>query len=423
MNRLALCLIGVIGVTAAAHAQISPGRPGTYVIRGGTVITGVGAPISQGIVVIENGKITAVGTNVVTPANATVVDARGKYVYAGMIDSYTSIGLSEIGSVQTMNLRSELGNYTPNLRAVVAINVESEMIGVTRVNGVTTAIVAPQANQIGGQAALVNLDGWTWEQMAVKQSAAFVINYPRTPTFGSGTTNSELQRTQRERVNQQLDELRSTLAIARDYNNARAGGANMTDVQHEALRPLFRRELPALVLANNAEDIRGAVALGDSFGIRIVIQGGDEAWKVTDLLRSKNVPVILGATQSLPAADAPYDALYAQPGILFERGVKFAFSTGSASSSRHLPYQAALAVGYGLPADVAWKALTLWPAEIWGVADKLGTIEPGKIANLFVTSGDALDPRSQVSEVFIDGKRIPFDDRHNQLYQKYNARR
>jgi imidazolonepropionase-like amidohydrolase len=426
MKRVMLAGAAVFVLATAGAAQVSVGRAGTYVIRGATIVTGAGQPIANGSVLIQDGKIAAVGASVTTPSGATEIDARGKFVYAGMIDSYTPIGLAEIESVQTTNWTGELGNYTPNLRAVVAINVESEMIGVTRVNGVTSAIVAPSANLLGGQPALINLDGYTWEQMTVKPSVGFVINYPRVPTFGGGfgggQTNPELQRTQRERVNQQIAELRSTLSIARDYHRAREAGSTTIDVQHESLRPLFRGEVPAIVLANSAEDIRGAVALADSFGIRIVIQGGDDAWRVADLLKTKNVPVILGSLWSLPAADAPYDALYAQPGVLYEKGVKFAFSTGSASGARHLPYSASLAVGYGLPSDVAWKALTVWPAEIWGVADRLGTIEVGKIANLFVTSGDALDPRSQVSEVFIAGKRVPFDDRHDQLYQKYNAR-
>ena len=428
MKRLLIAVAGVMTFAGSSAAQVSVGRPGTYVIRGATIVTGVGQPIANGAVLIQDGKIAAVGTNVTAPAGAIEIDARGKFVYAGMIDSDTPIGLAEISSVQTTNWTGELGNYTPNLRAVVAINVESEMIGVTRVNGVTSAIVAPSANLLGGQPALINLDGYTWEQMAVKPSVGFVINYPRMPSFGGGfggggQTNPELQRTQRERVNQQIAELRSTLSIALDYHRAREAGSTTIDVQHESLRPLFSRELPAIVSANSADDIRGAVALGDSFGIRIIVTGGDEAWKVADLLKTKNVPVVLGSLWSLPAADAPYDALFAQPGVLYEKGVKFAFSTGSASSSRHLPYSASLAVGYGLPADIAWKALTVWPAEIWGVVDRLGTIEAGKMANLFVTSGDALDPRSQVSEVFISGRRVPFDDRHDQLYQKYNSRR
>lgn len=426
MKPLLLAGVAVLALANASPAQVSVGRAGTYVIRGGTIVTGVGQPIVNGAVLIQDGKIAQVGANVTAPAGAIEIDARGKFVYAGMIDSDTPIGLAEIGSVQTTNWTDELGNYTPNLRALVAINVESEMIGVTRVNGVTSAIVAPSANLLGGQPALINLDGYTWEEMAVKPSVGFVINYPRMPTFGrgfgGGEVSADLQRRQRERVNEQIAELRRMLSIARDYHRAREAGATTIDVQHEALRPLFRRELPAIVSANSADDIRAAVALGDSFDIRIVINGGDEAWKVADLLKSKNVPVILGSLWSLPAADAPYDALFAQPGVLYEHGVKFAFSTGSASRSRHLPYSAALAVAYGLPADIAWKALTVWPAEIWGVADRLGTIEVGKLANLFVTSGDPLDIRSQVSEVFIGGKRVPFDDRHHQLYRKYNAR-
>jgi imidazolonepropionase-like amidohydrolase len=191
---------------------------------------------------------------------------------------------------------------------------------------------------------------------------------------------------------------------------------------YEALRPLMRGEVPALISADTDEQIREAVELGREFGIRVIINGGRDAWKVRDLLAQNDVPVVLGSIQSTPAADAPYDALFAQPGVLHEAGVKFAFSTGGSANARHVPYHAALAVGYGLPKDAAMRALTIWPAEMFGAADRIGTIEAGKLANLFVATGDPLDIRTQVSELFIKGRRVPMDDRHSRLYEKYNAR-
>lgn len=417
------CALLLLALPAAG--QVSIGEAGTFVIRGGTVIVGNGQRLENATVVIRDGRIAEVGANAQAPAGAHEIDASGRFVYPGMMDSRTPIGLAEIGSVAAMNLTGELGDYNPHNRAVVAINVESEMIGVTRSNGVTHVITAPSGGVISGQATLVNLSGWTWEDMAVKSSAAYVINYPRAPGGGrgggggggrGGAPATEANVRERER------ELRDRLTTARRYDEARTAGAERFDLQYEAMRPLVRGEVPALVSADTEEQIRAAVALQDSFGIRVIIQGGNEAWKVAELLAEKNVPVVLSSIQSTPAADAPYDAIYAQPGVLVRAGVKIAFSTGGASGARHVPYHAALAVAYGLAPDAAIKALTIWPAEIFGVADQLGTIETGKMANLFVAGGDPLDVRTQVTDVFVSGRLVPFDDRHTQLFEKYRVR-
>jgi imidazolonepropionase-like amidohydrolase len=393
------------------------------VIRGATVWTGTGQTLQNANIVIRDGRIEAVAPDATAPG-ATEIDGRGKFVYPGMIDAYTPLGLAEIGGIAQMNLRSEMGEFNPHMRAVVAINVDSDMMAITRANGVTTAITAPSGGVISGQAALVNMAGWTWEDMAVEQSAAFVVNYPRRPSFrfGGGGSNPAAERAARERVEAQVRELKTVLGTARAYDQARAAGSDQTDLMYEALRPLMRGDVPALISADTDEQIREAVELGREFGIRVIINGGRDAWKVRDLLAQNDVPVVLGSIQSTPAADAPYDAVFAQPGVLHEAGVKFAFSTGGSANARHVPYHAALAVGYGLPKDAAMRALTIWPAEMFGAADQIGTIEPGKLANLFIASGDPLDIRTQVSDLFIKGRRVPMDDRHSRLYQKYNAR-
>jgi imidazolonepropionase-like amidohydrolase len=366
-----------------------------------------------------------VGPNA-SAAGATEIDGRGKVVYPGMIDSFTPLGLAEIGGIAVMNLRSELGEYNPHMRAVVAINVDSDMMAITRANGVTTAITAPSGGVISGQAALINMAGWTWEDMAVRQTAAYIINYPRGGGgfggFGGAAPSAAQQRTAEERVRQQVDELKRVLATARQYEQQRAAGSPTIDLVYESMRPLVRGEVPALISADTEEQIRAAIELGQEFGMKVIINGGRDAWKVRELLASRNVPVVLGSLQNTPAADAPYDALWAQPGILHEAGVRFAFSTGGSANARHVPYHAALAVAYGLPKDVAMQALTVWPAEIFGAADQVGTIAAGRVANLFLASGDPLDIRTTVDEVFIKGRRLPLDDRHSRLYEKYRSR-
>ena len=423
LYALAALCGGALMSTVPLHAQPRVGADGSFLIRGGTVVTGTGQRIQNGSVLIQDGKIAAVGATVQAPADATVIDATGKFVYPGMIDSYTPLGLSEIGGINTMNLRSELGEYNPHMRAVVALNVDSEMLGVTRANGVTNVLSAPSAGIISGQAALIHTAGWTWEDLAVKSTAAYVVNWPREPSFRFGQAPSEGQRSgAREQVERNIRELKEMLRTARQYHRAREAGSTQWDQQYEALRPLIAGQVPALVSADNEDQIRGVIALADTFGVKVIIYGGDEAWKVAELLAQKQVPVVLSSIQSTPGDDDPYDAIYAQPGVLQRAGVKFAFSTGGSANARHVPYHASLAVAYGLPADAAFQALTLWPAQIFGVADQIGSIEVGKLGNVFVATGDPLDVRTQVTDVFISGRRVPMDDRHTRFFEKYNGR-
>jgi imidazolonepropionase-like amidohydrolase len=202
----------------------------------------------------------------------------------------------------------------------------------------------------------------------------------------------------------------------------RAAGAVKTDLIYEGMRPLFAKEVPALIPASTEAAIRSAIEFGDQWGIKVVIMGGAQAWRVRQLLAQKQVPVVLSSLQSAPGGNSPYDEIYAQPGLLHEAGVKFAFSTGGGGNARHVPLHAALAVAYGLPADAALKALTIWPAEMFGADKDIGSIARGKLANLIVATGDPLDLRTQISEVFIKGRQTPDDDRHSRLYLKYKAR-
>jgi imidazolonepropionase-like amidohydrolase len=429
ITGLAAAAVAQLSFATYVQAQAAPGEEGPWLIRGATVVTGTGERLANTNVVIRNGRIEAMGPNAAL-AGAKVIEAAGKFVYPGMIDTYTPIGLVEIGGVTTMTMRSEMGEFNPHMRAVVALNVESEFLGVTRANGVTSVITAPSGGMISGQAALINTAGWTWEDLAVKPSAAYIVSLPpaggggggrggggggAAPGGGRGAGAAPAGPTP-------ASEFQAIMKAAQEYNIQRATGSTKVDLVLEAMRPLIRGEVPAIIAANSEAQIRQAIELSENWGIRIIIQGGGQAWRVRTLLAQKNIPVLLSSIQSTPGNNAPYDEIYAQPGVLHEAGVKFAFSTGGGAGARHVPLHAALAVAYGLPLDAALKALTIWPAEIFGAADQIGSVATGKMANLMITSGDPLDLRTQITEVFVKGRLVPDDDRHSRLYLKYNAR-
>lgn len=414
----------LIAVSASrAIAQASAGEDGTYFIKGGTIVNPGGQRIPNANILIRDNRIVEIGANA-SSADAKVIDATGKYIYPGMIDANTGLGLQDIGSVQTMSLRSELGDFNPHIRALVGLNVESELLGVTRMNGVTTVVTSPTGGTISGQAAMINTAGWNWEDLSVVKDAGMVFTLPGSGGRGGrGGGGGGGRGRGGATVNPNLAaDFAQFMTESKAYNDARAAGATKVDLIYEAMRPLYRREIPGIFNANSETDILNAIAFGEKWGIRVVIQGGSDAWKVRKVLAEKKIPVILNSIESAPGDSVPYDEIYAQPGLLYDAGVKFAFSTGQGSNSRHVAFHAALAEAYGLAPEGALKALTIWPAEIFGADKDIGTVEKGKLANLFITTGDPLDLRTQVNYVFIKGRDMPFDDRQTRLYLKYKGR-
>ena len=420
-------------VTAALPAQnarqttTSAPAPsvGTYAIRGTTIVPVSGPRIENGTLVMTNGRITAVGANVQVPAGATVVDGSGLFVYPGLIDSGTELGLMEIGSVPGPNDLQEIGDFNPQNVALTAVNAHSELIPVARANGITTAITGPGGGLVSGQVALIDLSGWTPAEMAANSRAAMIMNYPRSRggrRFGPPQSESE----QREAHNRQVQELYSFLRDAKAYAEVtgRVEGSNgsATNLTMQAMIPVVRGEQPVVFDVDTEEQIRGVLALADTFDLKVILRGASEAWTVADELARREIPVIVGPLTRSPDAGAPYDAIFANPGVLARAGVKIAFQTGGASDVRNLPYNAALATAFGLEPDAALRALTINPAEIWGVADRYGSLEPGKVANVIVTTGDPLDVRSTVKHLFIRGQPIPFNDKHTELYEKFMNR-
>jgi imidazolonepropionase-like amidohydrolase len=347
-----------------------------------------------------------------------------------MIDSHTSIGLTEIGQVRATVDTSELGEFNPHMRAIVAVNPASELIPVARVNGITSVITRPAGGMFSGQAALINLDGWTWEEMALKPSVGLVFNYPNLQSgrfFDFSTFEFQersFDRAKKER-DEKLDKIRKLLDDARAYRKAKEARSQSLNPDHvlEALIPVVKGDMPFIVSANRERDIKNAIEFVSEQKVKMILSGGGEAWKVASLLKEKDIPVLLGPILSLPNdEDEAYDQPFATARMLHDAGVKFAFQTGDSSNSRNLPYHAAMCVAFGLPREEALRALTIYPAQIWGVADQVGSIEAGKLANVVVWDGDPLEIRSQVKHLFINGRQIPLTSKHTELYERYRNR-
>lgn len=392
-----------------------PIRAETFAIVGATVHP-VTRPSFQGCVVVENGKIVEVqpGAPGAKYKDVSFVNGVGLHVYPGMIDAHTSIGLSEIGSIAGTKDFSEIGNYQPDLKAIAAVNPHSEMIPVTRANGITTALASPAGGVICGQSAVIRMNGWTPAEMALKEVCALHVNFPEPPK-----EPKEKEKEKKEDADSPEKLLRSTFIAALRLD------PKEKDSKLEALLPYLRRERPVVFEANSVAQIKGALKLSDEFGLRPVISGGHEAWKVAKLLAEKKVPVILAGVMGIPAErHDPYDAQASSAARLIAAGVKVAISSAEDyhGGSRNTPYHASWSSAHGLDRDEALKTVTLYPAEILGIADRVGSIEVGKDADLIVTTGDPLEVVTDVVYEFIAGRGVSLESKHTRLYDKFRQR-
>ena len=434
-----LCFINFLYLLIPANAVAQSQPPTSYALTHAKIFTLAGSPIEDGTLIIQGGKIAAVGVGLDIPAGAQVIDATALQVYPGFFDSITQMGLREIGAVSATVDSTETGSYNPDVVAATAVSPSSEHIPVTRAAGITEVLAVPgsggfdsagSGGVIGGQASAIHLAGWTIDEMLIKKSAAMVLNWPeiktRTFDFATFSRKEKPYSEAKQEYDKQVNEITDWLERARHYAHALEKGSVAKydrDLKLEALAPVVRGELPLLVFADRSREIRAAVEFCDKQRLRMVLAGGLEAYKVKDLLRSKGVPVILRPVLTLPLdEDDPYDRLLSQPAELAAAGVKFAFASFDNSFARRLGQNAANAVAYGLPYEEALKAVTIYPAHIFGLDEQIGTIEQGKLANVMVTNGDPLELTTDVKYLFIRGQLTSLDNRHLRLYEKYVKR-
>jgi imidazolonepropionase-like amidohydrolase len=429
MKRLAFAFILICAIAATRASDTMPAPPQTkpIAIKGATIHPVSGADIPSGTIVFENGKITALGVDVPVPAGAEVIDGAGKHVYPGLINANTVLGLVEIGAVRATVDVEESGAINSNVRSITSINPDSELIPVARSAGILTALSVPEGGLISGQSAVLRLDGWTPEEMTVLSPAAMHLRWPNLTIDRRPRARKSVKDQQKE-IEKAQKQIRDAFQIARSYWQARKnpGPDFKSDLRWEALMPVFDKKLPLFVHASTLAQIEAALAWAKEMQLKIVLVDGDDAWRVAPQLKESDTAVVLGPATSRPAhRDDDYDSAWSSAAKLQQAGVRFCIASngrGGETNERNVGYEAGLAAGYGLPKEEALKAVTLYPAQILGVADRLGSLETGKAATLIITNGDPLDFPTQVETAYIDGRKIDLTNRQTRLRDKYHQK-
>ena len=422
-----LALAALAAAPAVAQGPQYRARAGTFALTDCRIETVTRGVIERGTVVIEGGEIAAVGA-ASAPAGATVVPCNGGTVYPGMIDSGTRLGLQEVGSVDETQDYDELGDVTPQMRALTAFNTSTIHVPITRVSGVLGALSVPEGGLMPGTAGLVTLQGYTPEQLAAGFEGV-VLNFPASGRLGrfDRREQSAIDKASKEAI-EKLDEVWEQATLYARIDSARAaGGSGEMPYQPEmaALLPVVRGERVLLVEANAANDIVKALEWLEGKNVRAVLMGAAEGWRVADRIAEAGLPVITGPVTGLPTRESDrYDRTYRNAALLAQAGVQVALRTEDRMQNyRNLPFHAGFAVAYGqdlgFDRQAALEAVTINPARIFGVDDRLGSIEVGKSATLFVADGDPFEPATTVTAVFIGGAQIPLISRQTELYQEY----
>jgi imidazolonepropionase-like amidohydrolase len=424
MRKLAY-IFGVLGLSLASlatRAQSPKATYGTVALTNASVQTVTKGVIQQATVVITDGKITAVGSNVTAPAGATVIDCSGKWIYPGMIDGGTTLGLSEVNSDPRTRDFNEVGDVIPQVRAMAAVNPNSVLIPVTRVSGVTTVIAAPVGDLMPGTAALINLHGYTPDQMFAGFEGV-VLNFPNTGR--KGFMDKRTPEEVRKGVEKAMEKLNDTWSMAVQYHKLDSATKNAKYYpEMQALIPVVRGERTLMIEANSSKDILAAIKWVAERKIRkVILTGVAEGWRVAGDIAKAKLPVITGPVLAQPTREYDrYDKAYANAGLMRKAGVTVAIRTRQTENVRNLPYNAGFAAAYGLGQEEALRAVTIVPAELFGVADKLGSIEVGKNATLFVSDGDPFETKTNILHVFISGWQMPMVSRQTLLYDEFLKR-
>ncbi|MFC1586885.1 amidohydrolase family protein [Planctomycetota bacterium] len=406
--------------------DITNSKAGKYAIVNATVHPVSGPAIEKGIVVIKDGRIKAVGRDIEFDTDTVIVQAEGCHVYPGLINAATSLGIVGIGSVSGTMDHSEIGKFTPHIRASSAVDPHNVHLKVTRAEGVTTALTIPGGGVVSGEACLLHMDGWSMPEMLIEDGVALVVNLPSLPiVFNPEAMKKEEEQKEKRKIHfENIEEIHAYFQRAKHYAKARTDDTQNIEPQPdlEAMLPYVNGEKPVIMHANDYKKIMEALRFADKFGLKLIINGGRGAWKVADQLAEKNVPVIVSTTFAFPHRYNTWDNAYRNATLLAKAGVTFCFATQGASLAKLLPLHGGMAVAHGLDIDTAIRAMTLNTAEILGVAGQLGSIEEGKVADLIVTTGNPCQATTRVLAEFIKGRPVNLDSIHEYHYRNFMSR-
>jgi imidazolonepropionase-like amidohydrolase len=420
-----LALLALLATSALGYDYVPAQKQAQPVLlKGGTLYTVADGIRENTDLLFDKGIITQIDADITPPPDAVVIDITGKMVYPGLIALGTTLGLTEIGAVRATNDISETGRINPDVQSHMAYNPDSEIIPTVRSNGIAYAQIVPGGPLINGRSCLLNLDAWTKEDAAVELNLGLHVVWPNSGV-SVGRRERRSAEEQRDANVRDLAELYKAFDDALAYKLAKEADPNTpVDSRWDAMVPVLSGKLPLFVHANDYRQIEQAIEFTKKRNLRMILMGGNDAWKAADLLVANNIPVVYFSTMGLPShQDDPYDQAFTVPRLLHDAGVKLCLAVGGASGVRNLPFDAGHAVGFGLPADAALRAITLTPAEVLGVADRIGSLEVGKRATIVVSEGDIMDHLTHnVTHLFIDGRAVDLDNKHKELYRKYSAK-
>ncbi len=427
MKSFFLLSLSILSLSTLAAQQPvpAPAQKSPILIFGAVAHIGDGTVIENSAIAFENGKLTMVADATIIRIDRTrfskIFDASGKHVYPGFIAPNAQLGLIEIDAARPTLDAADIGAFNPQLRSIVAYNTDSEVLPTIRSNGVLLAQIVPTGGTLSGASTVVQLDAWNWEDAAYSIDEGLHLRWPA-PRSNSGFQTLTPEQQRGDTYEKSVREMHAFFEEARAY--AQQSAQEVKNLKFEAMRSLFDQKKPLYIHTNNAKTIQESVLFAEKYGLKAVLVGATDAWMVTDFLKSRNIPVILSSTHSLPTRDDDdVDQAYKTAVQLHEKGILFAFSHKSAWQQRNLAFQAGQAVGFGLPKEAAVQALTLHTAQIMGIADRCGSLTVGKDATLFISEGDALDMRSsQVTAAFIQGREINLDNKHKQLSRRFDAK-
>jgi imidazolonepropionase-like amidohydrolase len=425
MKKLIYTMLACLLLVGGLSAQVAKAKKGTFALTNASIQT-VTKGLVTGTLLIQDGKIAALGANVAIPAGAETINCQGLTLYPAFIDAGTNLGLVEVSSVDVTVDADELGDLTPQMEAITAVNPNSVAIPVTRVDGISTVLVTPEGGRFPGTASLINLAGYSPDQMYAGYKA-IVMNFPSSGGSFFDQRSEEERKKDEEKALKKLNEYWDNAILYHRIDSAARKDPTIKvayNPEMAALAQVLRSEMPMLIEVNKADEIERALKwVTDRKLKNVVFTGVAEGWRVADKIAKAKIPVITGPVIAIPTrASDRYDKAYANPGLMHKAGVKVAIRSNDSENVRNLPFHAAFAAAYGMGKEEALRAITITPAEILGVDKQYGSLEVGKVANVFAATGDPLETKTQIKHLFITGYQIPLDSRHIQLYQEFLER-